>query len=582
MRTLLQALLSTAALCWLPMTALAQQEAPGGEADTAEAVTIADAVIPVGVLDLLLTPLPRDQLAVEAAAWRNLVEAKASEVSNAEIAIANKTSELKSIDEAKQAATEIGQASADGEAPQADKLEAAREILKGSIESVEQTGKPNESASPPADTAEAQALRGMVARLGEADEPAAGGTKAETSVTTVEGMPTDQQSAERIVQQMERVASAKSKVKEHLLEYTTLVRDERTALLDRLEVVLAAWESKGGDPDQISEYRLYASAVSGIRVDVSDTEAAFATILGWLLSDEGGKRWALNIGKFLAILLAFQVLAVILRHAAERALRLSGSVSVLLRKVVVSTISRATQIVGLIVAASALEINVGPLLAVIGATGFVIAFALQSTLSNIASGIMIMLMRPFDEGDAIEVSGISGSVRAMSLVSTTITTFDNKVMIVPNNSIWGNIITNIGGSDQRRVDMTFGIGYEDDIHRAREVLAEIVGAHPDVLAEPEPVIQLHELGDSSVNFICRPWAKTEDYWTVYWDVTLAVKERFDAEGISIPYPQRDVHIYQQAVAPTAAAAAGEQPSELDAKSRLEPPEPDDEDSQSDG
>ena len=133
----------------------------------------------------------------------------------------------------------------------------------------------------------------------------------------------------------------------------------------------------------------------------------------------------------------------------------------------------------------------------------------------------------------------------MNLVTTKIMSFDNKLMIVPNNSIWGNIITNATGSSQRRVDLVFGIGYQDDIAHAERVLKEIVDAHPLVLQDPEPVIQLHELADSSCNFVCRPWARTDDFWTVYWDITRSVKERFDAEGISIPYPQRDVHLIQE-------------------------------------
>ena len=118
-------------------------------------------------------------------------------------------------------------------------------------------------------------------------------------------------------------------------------------------------------------------------------------------------------------------------------------------------------------------------------------------------------------------------------------------MIVPNNEIWGNAITNTSVSKERCIDMVFGIGYGDDIDHAMQVLEEIVSSHPLVLKIPEAVIQLHELADSSVNFICRPWVKTADYWTVYWDITRSVKVRFDAEGLSIPYPQQDLHIYQE-------------------------------------
>jgi small conductance mechanosensitive channel len=128
-----------------------------------------------------------------------------------------------------------------------------------------------------------------------------------------------------------------------------------------------------------------------------------------------------------------------------------------------------------------------------------------------------------------------------------IMTFDNQLLVVPNNKIWGDVIRNITHQKMRRVDMTFGIGYGDDIAKAERVLTEIVTNHEKVLEDPAPVIRLHELGDSSVNFIVRPWSNTSDYWDVYWDVTREVKHRFDAEGISIPFPQRDVHIHHDGV-----------------------------------
>ena len=133
----------------------------------------------------------------------------------------------------------------------------------------------------------------------------------------------------------------------------------------------------------------------------------------------------------------------------------------------------------------------------------------------------------------------------MNLLSTQLSTPDNQLVFVPNTALWGYVITNITGITQRRVDMVFGIGYDDDIDKAQKILEEIVTGHELVLKEPEAVVKLHELGDSSVNFICRPWVKPEDYWAVYWDVTRDVKRRFDAENVSIPFPQRDVHIYQE-------------------------------------
>ncbi len=346
----------------------------------------------------------------------------------------------------------------------------------------------------------------------------------------------------------EKVEEAKQEEKAEVLDKVTELRGIRTARIDRLNAVLAAINDKIGlgenavEQDKVLPYRRYIDTVSGIKVDVTDWHAASTTILGWLTSTEGGLRWARNISIFIATLVAFWILAKLVSRAVSKGLSTIGSLSVLLTKFIISMARRVIMFIGILVALAALEVNVGPLLAVIGAAGFVVAFALQNTLSNFASGIMIMFYRPFDVDDVIDVSGIAGKVKSMNLVSTSVMTFDNKLMIVPNNDIWGNVITNATGSDQRRVDLTFGIGYEDDITKAQKVLEEIVAEHPLVLKDPATVVRLHELADSSVNFVCRPWVRTEDYWTVYWDVTRMVKERFDAEGISIPYPQRDVHI----------------------------------------
>jgi small conductance mechanosensitive channel len=222
---------------------------------------------------------------------------------------------------------------------------------------------------------------------------------------------------------------------------------------------------------------------------------------------------------------------------------------------------RLILLLGLIIAIAQLGIEVAPLLAGLGIAGFVIGFALQDTLSNFASGLMILVYRPFDVGDVIEAGGVMGKVDQMNLVSTMVLTFDNQLLVVPNKQIWGGVIRNVTHQDTRRVDMKFGIGYSDDIPRAEKVLTDIVTSHEKVLKDPEPVIRLHELGDSSVNFVVRPWSKTDEYWDVYWDITREVKRRFDAEGISIPFPQRDVHVYQEAGADTNGTGGGSQRSE---------------------
>ena len=319
------------------------------------------------------------------------------------------------------------------------------------------------------------------------------------------------------------------------------LQEEQTQLINRLKTVLDEWERKGGDPQ---EYRLYSSAVSGLDVDVKNTAATVAFLKNWLLSPQGGIRWVINIIAFVGILFASWVLSKILSSLTGKALSRVKGTSSLLRSFMVNLVRQATLILGLVMSLSALEINTSPLLALIGGAAFVIGLALQGTLSNFAQGLLILAYRPFDVGDVVDAGGVSGIVDSMNMLSTTIRTFDNKLMIVPNGKIGGDTITNATASDTRRIDMTFGIGYDDDADQAQAILERVVTGHPLVLKDPAPLIRLNELADSSVNFIVRPWAKTADYWAIYWEVTAAVKKEFDAAGISIPYPQQDVHVYQ--------------------------------------
>ncbi len=195
-----------------------------------------------------------------------------------------------------------------------------------------------------------------------------------------------------------------------------------------------------------------------------------------------------------------------------------------------------------IAALSQLGVDTTSLIALLGAAGLAIGLALQGSLSNFAAGVMLIIFRPVTKGDFVEVAGASGVVDSISIFTTTLTTPDNKEVIVPNGAILANNITNYSARPTRRVDMVFGISYDDDIRQAKKLLEDIVAADQRILAEPAPVVALGELADSSVNFIVRPWVNAADYWTVLWETTEAVKERFDEAGISIPYPQMDVHV----------------------------------------
>lgn len=327
------------------------------------------------------------------------------------------------------------------------------------------------------------------------------------------------------------------------IDELTELRTEKAAILERFQTTVDAYELKGGDPE---EYRLYAKAVTGIKVEVTDTNATWKAIVGWLKSEEGGVKWGLRSLQFLVIVFIFWLLGRLVGAIVHRATEKKESMSNLLKDFLRVAVRRVVLFIGILVALSSLGVNIGAMLALIGGGAFILGFALQDTLSNFAAGMMLIFYRPFDVGDAVEVGSMLGKAHRVSLVNTTLLTFDNKIVLVPNNQVWGQVITNITGSKTRRIDMMFGISYGDDISQAKSIIEELVTSHELVLKDPEPVVAVHELGDSSINFICRPWAKTEDYWAIYWALNQSVKEAFDAAGITIPFPQRDIHFYQEA------------------------------------
>jgi len=183
-------------------------------------------------------------------------------------------------------------------------------------------------------------------------------------------------------------------------------------------------------------------------------------------------------------------------------------------------------------------------IAVIGAAGLAIGLALQGSLANFAAGFLMIIFRPFKVGDYIEGAGVAGTVEAIQIFTTQLRTPDNKTVIIPNSSLTSGNITNWSVKGIRRVDLVMGIGYGDDIDKAKQIMADVLAKDERVFKDPAPKIALVELADSSVNFVVRPWVKSEHYWDVYFDTTEAIKKSFDAQGISIPFPQRDVHMYE--------------------------------------
>jgi small conductance mechanosensitive channel len=194
-----------------------------------------------------------------------------------------------------------------------------------------------------------------------------------------------------------------------------------------------------------------------------------------------------------------------------------------------------------IAALNQLGVDTTSLIALLGAAGLAIGLALQGSLQNFAAGVMMTVFRPFKIGDFIDAGGVTGIVEHMAIFCTTLKTVDNREIIIPNGQIYAGAITNFSARDTRRIDMVFGIGYDDDMLAAKQIMEEILQQHELVLADPEPVVAVAELADSSVNFNVRPWVKSADYWGVRSDLIEKIKLAFDKNGISIPYPQMDIH-----------------------------------------
>ena len=250
--------------------------------------------------------------------------------------------------------------------------------------------------------------------------------------------------------------------------------------------------------------------------------------------------WAINIVMALAIFIIGKMVIGVLVKLAKK-IMVKAKVDNILVNFIGSIINTVLLLFVVISALDQLGVDTTSMIALIGAAGLAIGLALQGTLQNLASGVMLIIFRPFSDGDFIEAAGVSGVVEQIGIFSITMRTGDNREIIVPNGEIYGGTITNNSRRATRRVDMVFGIGYDDDLLKAKEIINRILGEDDRILADPAPTVAVGELADSSVNFNVRPWCKTSDYWGVYGDIHEKIKLTFDAEGISIPYPQMDIH-----------------------------------------
>jgi len=264
-------------------------------------------------------------------------------------------------------------------------------------------------------------------------------------------------------------------------------------------------------------------------------------ITNWI--SENAVDWSINIAIAIAIFIVGKIIARMVSNLIEKVMRRAGSEEMLVD--FIGNISYAILIVAVVLAAiDSLGVNVTSLMAIVAAAGLAIGLALKDSLSNFASGVMIIIFQPFKAGDFITAGGVSGVVDEIDLFATLMHTPDNQRIIVPNSAIMGGTITNTSALSTRRIDLVFGIGYDDNIGQARDLMMAIIEADERILQDPAPSIVVAELADSSVNLNVRPWVNSADYWSVRPDLLENIKAKFDEVGISIPYPQQDVHMHE--------------------------------------
>ncbi len=338
-------------------------------------------------------------------------------------------------------------------------------------------------------------------------------------------------------------AKDESVLKNQLVVNATNLQSGRTAVVDRFNVILEEVDRKGGDS---KSDRKYIEAITKAEIDVKDTEGLGVRVLSWFKSDEGGLRWASNIGKFVGIVLASAIVSQILGFVISKLLKLSNT-SKLMRQFIVLVINRGGIVVGILLALTALEVSLAPVLAVLGGASFIFAFALQSNLGNFASGLMLMVYKPFDVGDEVKIGSLWGWVDSISLANTRLKGFGGQMFTVPNNTVWGDTIENFTTSATRKVKVDLRISFDQDMTEIEKVLIDILKSHPQILENPAPSTFVFEIEkDYYISVSASGWAKTDDFWQVSADIIRTVQTRFNQEGIDITAtPAQDIRLISE-------------------------------------
>ncbi len=314
-------------------------------------------------------------------------------------------------------------------------------------------------------------------------------------------------------------STAPSPEKVALIDRITELRAVRTARADHLKHVLDSYESKGGDPADTQEIRAYMAAVGGVRVDTQSVQSTVLTLQEWAVSKGGGQR----VIRHIITVISWAIFGLVLGWLVGRILNFGlGRIKLtsdLLRRFLSKWITRIGAILGLTMGFSEIGTNMTPILAGLGILGFILAFSLQNTISNFASGLLILFQKPFDTGDEVEAAGITGDVESVSLFSTHLSTAENKKVIIPNNMIWEDVVVNSTSAPTRRLSIDVEVNVVDHgLEEAESILLKVMKRNQDVLKDPEPALTLSAVTSESITFTCRPWVLTKDKDRIRWEL----------------------------------------------------------------
>ena len=337
-----------------------------------------------------------------------------------------------------------------------------------------------------------------------------------------------------------KIGGAVDTEKEKLVVNSTKLKTEQSNLINRLSTVLDAWDDKGGDS---KTYRQYMDAVGGVNFNLRDTGELTLRFTTWLQSPEGGILLGWNILKFGGILVASVFIAPKVGRLADVALSRIENISNLFRGFAVTIVKRTVLVVGGLLALASLGVNLGPILAVVGGASFILAFALQDNLGNFASGLMLLITKPFDVGDEVNLAGYWAYVDSISITSTKLKDFGGNIVTLPNNTVWTSDIVNYTHADIRKVRLGINIKFNQDVEQINKIWLDLAAAHPKVLESPgASIFPWNETYDYSISIGLSAWSKTDDYWDVYVDLLKSLQKQLEQENIVLAAPIQEIKL----------------------------------------